>query len=347
MNPTRILVADDEAIILTQLEESLRDMGYDVVAKANNGADAIAKAREARPDIVLMDIVMPGEIDGIAACVTIQDDMQIPVVLLTAHGGDEIVSRAKTVRPSGYLLKPHRPHQLKACIETSLSHLGRDRHRASLLRGARHRSEERHRSISDTHQLVADDLTMVLALMQLQTRHSGQISLDVAMDSVSKRVLSIMSLQESLYAGYAGGELDAMSYFRDTIEAVRNSHCIPERVRVHLTGDEFNLAPERLQRLGLIVTELVVNAARHAFGDEGGRILVSLKDRGEAGLLVVVSDDGNGFPEQPVYRNAETIGLDVVHRQVRILGGTITQHPGQGTAYTITLPRPEAGLSAA
>ncbi|BBD09974.1 response regulator [Desulfovibrio ferrophilus] len=341
MSGERILVADDEAIILTQLEESLNEMGYHVVGKANSGATAISAAREHQPDIVLMDIVMPGEIDGIAACEAIQGNMNIPVVLLTAHSGDDILKRVKSVRPSGYLMKPHRPNQIRACIETTLCRSSRDRHRSNLLSGARHRNEDGKRQINATNRLVSEDLSMILALMQLQTRHSSLTTLDVAMDSVSKRVLSIMSLQESLYSGHPDKPLHAPSFFREAMESVRASHFIPESVRVTLRGDDLALPTQYMQSLGLIVIELVVNSARHAFNGQGGNVLVSISGQGGASVRVVVSDDGKGFPEQPVYRNAETIGLDVVHRLVQRLGGVITQHPAQGTAYTLTFPMPK------
>jgi len=344
MNQTRILVVDDEAIILTQLEESLTDMGYTVVGKASTGAAAVTAAREQKPDIVLMDIVMPGEPDGIGACETIQRDMDIPVILLTAHGEDEILARAKSARPSGYLMKPHRPNQIKACIETSLDRARQELRRVSLVSNARHRSEDGRRRISNTHRQVADDLSMILALMQLQARHARQGSLDLAMDNASSRVLSIMSLQESLYAGRPDEPLLALPYFRETMDAVRNSHFIPERVRVLLRGDDLALPLYWLQRLGVVITELVVNAARHAFGGEQGQVLVSIKSDVAGGVRIVVSDNGNGFPEQPAYRAVETIGLDLVHRLIRSLGGRLTQHAGAGTAYTITLPRPEAPL---
>ncbi|MBU1001795.1 MAG: response regulator [Proteobacteria bacterium] len=342
MSGERILVADDEAIILTQLEEALEDMGYRVVGKVNSGADAIRAARKHRPDIVLMDIVMPGEIDGISACETIQGDMSIPVVLLTAHSSDDILSRVKSAHPSGYLMKPHRPNQIRACIETTLGRSNHERHSSALLSGARHHNENRKRQINETHKLVSEDLSMVLALMQLQTRHSSLTTLDVAMDSVSKRVLSIMSLQESLYAGHPDKPLHVLTFFRDTMEAVRASHFIPNSVQVALRGDDLALPTQCLQNLGLIVIELVVNAARHAFDDRGGKVLVNINGNCSSIVRVVVSDDGRGFPEQPRYRDYETIGLDVVHRLVQRLGGTITQHPGRGTAYTITFPMPEA-----
>jgi PAS domain S-box-containing protein len=117
---TRILVVDDEAAITTQLEERLNRMGYQVAGTAASGEEAIARAREIRPDIILMDIVMPGRIDGVEAALIIRREMEIPVVFLTAYGDDEYIERSKAAEPLGFLVKPFQLNTLKATMEIAL-----------------------------------------------------------------------------------------------------------------------------------------------------------------------------------------------------------------------------------
>ena len=93
-------------IITMQLEERLTEMGYSVSGMAASGEEAVEKARLARPDIVLMDIVMPGKLNGIEAAKIITEELDIPVVFVTAYADDSVVTSAKSVRPCGYIVKP-------------------------------------------------------------------------------------------------------------------------------------------------------------------------------------------------------------------------------------------------
>lgn len=117
---SKILVVDDEAIITMQLEERLSAMGYTVAGMASSGEDAIEKARRLMPDLVLMDIVMPGKLNGIEAAKTITGELEIPVVFVTSYADDTIIEKAKQVRPYGYIVKPFNELEIKAAIEVAL-----------------------------------------------------------------------------------------------------------------------------------------------------------------------------------------------------------------------------------
>jgi len=117
---SKILVVDDEAIITMQLEERLHAMGYTVAGMAASGEDAIEKARRLSPDLILMDIVMPGRLNGIEAARTIIGELDIPVVFVTSYADDAIIEKAKQVRPYGYIVKPFNELEIKAAIEVAL-----------------------------------------------------------------------------------------------------------------------------------------------------------------------------------------------------------------------------------
>ena len=117
---SKILIVDDEAVITMQLEERLTDLGYTVAGMAANGEAAVDKAREARPDLVLMDIVMPGKMNGIEAAGIITGELGIPVVFVTSYADDTIIEKASKVRPYGYIVKPFSEREIKAAIEVAL-----------------------------------------------------------------------------------------------------------------------------------------------------------------------------------------------------------------------------------
>ncbi|MDD1661341.1 MAG: response regulator [Methanomicrobiales archaeon] len=117
---SKILVVDDEAIITMQLEERLSALGYEVAGMAASGEDSIEKARRLTPDIVLMDIVMPGKMNGIEAAKQITEEMGIPVIFVTSYADDAIIEKAKAARPYGYIVKPFNELEIKAAIEIAL-----------------------------------------------------------------------------------------------------------------------------------------------------------------------------------------------------------------------------------
>jgi two-component system, response regulator PdtaR len=114
----RILVAEDETIIRLDLVELLRRAGMDVVAEAHDGEEAVVLAREVRPDLAIMDVKMP-KLDGIEAARRMLEERPIPIVMLTAYGQDELVSRAVEAGVFGYLVKPFRESDLLPAIHTA------------------------------------------------------------------------------------------------------------------------------------------------------------------------------------------------------------------------------------
>jgi response regulator NasT len=114
----RILVAEDETIIRLDLREILERAGYEVVAEARDGEEAVELALSAEPDLAILDVKMP-KLDGIDAARRILADRPMPIVILTAYGQDELVSRAVEAGVFGYLVKPFRETDLLPAIETA------------------------------------------------------------------------------------------------------------------------------------------------------------------------------------------------------------------------------------
>jgi AmiR/NasT family two-component response regulator len=114
----RILVAEDETIIRLDLREMLERAGFDVCAEAKDGEEAVALALAEEPDLAIMDVKMPG-LDGIEAARRILDERPIPIVMLTAYGQEELVSRAVEAGVFGYLVKPFREQDLLPAIQTA------------------------------------------------------------------------------------------------------------------------------------------------------------------------------------------------------------------------------------
>ncbi|MDZ7385371.1 MAG: response regulator, partial [candidate division KSB1 bacterium] len=116
----RILVVEDIAITAMDIKRRLQTLGYQVVGIAASGEDAIAKAQRERPDLVLMDIKLKGEMDGVQAAEEIRRHLDIPVVYLTAYSDETTLQRAKITQPFGYVLKPFEERELHTAVEMAL-----------------------------------------------------------------------------------------------------------------------------------------------------------------------------------------------------------------------------------
>lgn len=120
MHKPRILIVEDEVVAVRDLREQLILLGYEPVANAAQGEEAIALAGELRPDLVLTEIDLPGNMDGIAAARAIRERFALPVVFLTAFTSDEVLNRAKLAEPYGYIIKPFKERELRTVIEVAL-----------------------------------------------------------------------------------------------------------------------------------------------------------------------------------------------------------------------------------
>lgn len=121
-SPASVLIVEDEQIVALDLMQTVEDLGYTVAGTASTGAEALALARTAAPDVVLMDIHLDGDTDGVAAAQSLRKASGPPVVFVTAFDDPRTVLRAKLSEPYGYLLKPFNVRELRVAIELALHH---------------------------------------------------------------------------------------------------------------------------------------------------------------------------------------------------------------------------------
>ena len=120
MDKIRILIVEDEGLIARDIEDMVRNAGYEVCAVVGTGEDAVEKAETTHPDLILMDIILRGEMDGVEAAEKIREGFNIPVIYLTAHTDENTLQRAKLTEPLGYTLKPVEQKELMTVIEMAL-----------------------------------------------------------------------------------------------------------------------------------------------------------------------------------------------------------------------------------
>ncbi len=120
MSEKQLLIVEDESIVAEDIRRSTQHMGYSVLSIASSGEEAIKKAQELNPDLVLMDIMLNGKMDGIRAAEQIRSCFNIPVIYLTAYSDEKTFERAKITEPFGYVIKPFKERELHINIEIAL-----------------------------------------------------------------------------------------------------------------------------------------------------------------------------------------------------------------------------------
>lgn len=120
MTKARILIVEDESIVAEDVQDILKSSGYVVLGVATSGEEAVQKAALTHPDLVLMDVVLRGKLDGVVAAEQIRSRFNIPVVYLTAYSDDKTLERSKITEPYGYILKPFEERELHTTIEMAL-----------------------------------------------------------------------------------------------------------------------------------------------------------------------------------------------------------------------------------
>jgi diguanylate cyclase (GGDEF)-like protein len=226
-DPVSILLVEDEGLIARDLEDTLTRLGYRISGIASEGAEAIEMARELHPQLVVMDVSLRGEVDGIEAACAIQQDAPVPVIFLTGHTDTETLQRAVSTGPLGYLIKPFQETDLRCAIEVAIH-----KHRSDLAR--REREERLRRS--------AENLSLIDELTQLKNRRGffelAEQALRLARREQQTMALFFMDLNGLKRINDTFGHMTGDEALRDTAQVLRHTFRGSDIV-ARFGGDEF------------------------------------------------------------------------------------------------------------
>jgi signal transduction histidine kinase len=377
MSDARVLIVEDEALVALDIQRRLEKLGYTVLGRSGEGAQAVQMAEETRADLVLMDIQLEGETDGIEAAGEINERLGIPVVYLTAYSDQKNLERAKITAPFGYLLKPLEERELSIAIEMALykSRLERE------LREAKEHAEAATRAKSEflanvTHELKTP-LNSIIGMADLAAELSSdsrQAEYIDIMKSSAKSLLGKINqiLSVSKAETTAMKREDAPFCLRELVER----SAVQIAVQAHQKGLGLHLMvdpeiPDTLlgdaEKLGQIVDNLLSNAVKFT---ETGEVSVVARRVSEADgdtegpvqVLIEVSDSGPGIPaehREEVFapftmlhsgtesgRSGTGVGLYLVRTLTEVLEGEIdvetSASGGASFRVSLMLLRPSA-----
>ena len=345
--PSTILIVEDEAIVARDIAQQVHDMGYQVVGTSALGEEAIGLTDRWRPDLVLMDIQLAGDIDGISAEQTNRQQFGIPVVFLTAYAADDILERAKLTEPFGYIIKPFSERELSTVLAMALY---KHEVEAKLLTTTRQlqalsrrvlevQEQERRRVALELHDELGQSLTAIKINLQLGERFKERAPGDLYQENiriVEDALQQVRTLATALRPSMLDdlGLAPALKWMAEQ-SASRGGF----EVQFHHERSLERLAPEIETACFRIVQEALTNISRHAHPRK-----VQIKLRREADAMVLtVADDGRGFDTTAMLERAATgVSLGILGMQERatLLGGQldIQSQPGQGSVVELRCP---------
>ena len=366
MGKAKILIVEDDAIIVLRLKETLQSLNYDVVSTADTGEQAVKKALSFNPDLVLMDITLKGSMDGIQATQEIHAQLDIPVIFMTAFSDESKIKRAKETRPYGYLLKPVQDKELEVNIAIAL-HIAQVEAEKKQVEEEKKKLEQQFFQIQKMESLgtlaggIAHDFNNLL----FQIMGSVQI--------VKKRLpetdRSARNLSNALQAAFRAKDLvqQILTFSRSTnseYKAVKVQPILKEAVKLLRSSlpSTIQIIPEINLEAGAIecdptqIYQVLVNLctnAHSAMQEKGGILTVIIRESTDQKRLeMIVGDTGCGIAPDildkiydPYFTTREKgegtgLGLSNVHGIVKSHLGTIsvTSTVGQGTTFHLSFP---------
>lgn len=365
----KIMVVEDELIVAKNIESKLKKLGYEVISMITSGEEAIEKAAAEKPDLILMDIMLQGELDGIEAAEYIWANYQIPIIYLTANADTGTLNRAKNTGSFGYVIKPFKEKELHANIEMALAKnqeqkqmIKQVKSAEELQKKAEEISELRARYMSIASHEFRTPLTGIIMSVGLLERYSEKWSeekkkqhlqrIENAAKNMNVLLEDVLTLgrTESGKLSFQPERINLVNFCNLLLEELQLGELTQQRI-VFTNSGEFKDGYMDRKLLRHILTNLLSNAIKYS--PQGSLVDFNLNFE-ENWAVFQIRDRGIGIPPTDLQKLFESfhraanvgeipgtgLGLSIVKNCVDLHQGQIyaESEVGQGTIFTVKLP---------
>jgi two-component sensor histidine kinase len=331
------MVVEDEVAIAMELQQLIQAVGHQVIGLAASGEAAIEMAKRLQPDLILMDIIMPGRLDGIAAAEIITAELDTPVLFLTAHADNDLIHRAKETGAFGYIMKPFREAEIKANIELALSQKKMERMLRDATTQISSSLKEKEMLLTEIHHRFKNNLQVIYGLLGLQAGKIGDQRLSELISDCQKRIRSMALIHDQLSCSEPLGKVNFALYLKDLTQSLFQVYESRGKIALKLDLQEVWLSMDSALPCGLILNELISNALKHGFPDDmKGEVRIAFASDDSNQITLIVSDNGVNFPEDLDFQNTQTLGLQLVQALTQQLNGTLELDRSGGTTFRMT-----------
>lgn len=358
----KILLVDDEADFCAITAIGLKKLGYDV-ATALSACDALNVMRTNKPDLVLMDIALEEQFDGIQVAEQMRSIFDTAVIYLTGHTDNFIVRHAKITEPFGYIVKPVKLEELKATIETALYKAKTERERKNLNR----RLEEANQKLRDFAYVISRELKTPLRGIRRLTELIAKDGADRLTPDGTQHVRQIIERVDQMYSfidkilEYSRvedkDEDKSMVDLGELVNSVIEAIDAPEKVTITIEN-QLPVYECNETRIAQVFQNLLGNAVKY-IDKPHGEISVGCVEE-ESFWKFIVKDNGPGIEKKhfdkvfepfktlasPDEGSGTGIGLATVKKIVEMYGGSVwlESEPGRGSKFFFSLPKHEAAI---
>ncbi|CCO24330.1 histidine kinase dimerization/phosphoacceptor domain -containing protein [Maridesulfovibrio hydrothermalis] len=366
----KVLTIDDDESVRLSIAHFLEDSGYEVL-QAGNGSEGLDIFREHKPDVVLLDLRMP-EMDGLSVLKTLgQEAPQTPVIVVSGTGSFDDVIATVRLGSWDYIPKPITDlNDLECAIirtrERARLLVENERYKEELEIKIRQRTEELQQMnkvlseeisarktsekmvraslaekevmLKEIHHRVKNNLQVISSLLSLQSGYTDDIEASNLLRECQHRVRSMSMLHEKLYRSEDLSRIDMNEYALTLINFLLRSYSVDGKVTPTFDINNVHLGIDSAIPCGLIINELVSNALRHAYPEEGVGTLSISMNRTDGYIKLVVSDNGIGMPEEFTIGSTKTLGMTLVETLAQQLSGKVDFCNNNGATIQITFP---------
>jgi signal transduction histidine kinase len=362
MIQSKILIVEDELIAAESLALDLTKLGYEVISIVNKGEKAITKISESKPDLILMDIMLKGEMDGITAAEKIYEQWQIPIVYLTAYGDVKTLERATHTGAYGYLIKPYKLVDISSTITMAIAKYNENLKVQENLAKQEKINEIKTQALATASHDLRGPLTSILGYTELLRDYGGMLPEDKKSRYFEYIKTAVGDMNESLEELLLISKVEEgkLQLHREDFDVVKFFSHIIDKLSLLTKKHQLKFIPSHSSYqvfldkkiLAHIVHNLLNNAVKYS--PEGGEIKIELTCTPKQ-IFFSVQDQGIGIPQdykkqlfQLFQRGSNVgkikgngLGLSIVKQAVDLHGGKIEvkSQEGIGSKFTVYIPQ--------